>query len=356
MKLSNKYLTTNITCATIVTGYNNECNIFLEENGVIMEPEKREIGSQMSWIISNENIELGLTEKGGHTAPVFFNRNSGRSIQPYYINPWANEKLELDEPVLEPLRGNFFCLPFGGDNRDGADNHRVHGETSYGKWDFSSYEKLHKRTTLELIMNTHIRAGRVVKRISLIDGQNCIYTQHQLEGFEGKMPLGHHAILRVPDAESSIIISTSPIKFGITNPVVSGYYTGGEYYSLQAGKTFQSLDKVPTIWKDHPYTDCSLFPQREGFVDILQIFSKETTEPAWTAAAVPSEGYLWFSLKSQAVLPSTVIWMENHGRHQNPWKSRNRALGLEDVCAYLPWDWAALLKKTWLMRKGFQHL
>lgn len=143
-------------------------------------------------------------------------------------------------------------------------------------------------------MNTHIRTGRVVKRISLIDGQNCIYTQHQLEGFEGKMPLGHHATLKVPDAESSIKISTSPIKFGITNPVVSGYYTGGEYYSLQAGKTFQSLDKVPTIWKDHPYTDCSLFPQREGFVDILQVFRKRLLNLPGLQLLFPLKGICGF--------------------------------------------------------------
>ena len=34
------------------------------------------------------------------------------------------------------------------------------------------------------------------------------------------------------------------------------------------------------------------------------------------------------------MLPTTVMWIENHGRHAAPWNGRNRCLGLEDVCAY----------------------
>jgi hypothetical protein len=34
------------------------------------------------------------------------------------------------------------------------------------------------------------------------------------------------------------------------------------------------------------------------------------------------------------VLPATVFWIENRGRHGLPWNGRNSCLGLEDVCAY----------------------
>ena len=34
------------------------------------------------------------------------------------------------------------------------------------------------------------------------------------------------------------------------------------------------------------------------------------------------------------VLPSTIVWIENRGRHQPPWSGRNCSLGLEDVCSF----------------------
>jgi hypothetical protein len=43
---------------------------------------------------------------------------------------------------------------------------------------------------------------------------------------------------------------------------------------------------------------------------------------------------MWFSLKDPAMLPATLLWIANRGRHSSPWNGRNRCLGLEDVCAY----------------------
>jgi len=91
---------------------------------------------------------------------------------------------------------------------------------------------------------------------------------------------------------------------------------------------------VPTLWKDPPETDVTRFPSRNGFTDLVAIFKKATTTPAWMAVANPKEGYLWFSLKNADQLPATVFWIENRGRHNAPWNGRNRCLGLEDVCAY----------------------
>ena len=67
------------------------------------------VASQLSWVIGNDEVELAVTQLGGHMAPVTFCRASGMPIQPYYINPWHDEKPdELPAPVLKPLRGDFF--------------------------------------------------------------------------------------------------------------------------------------------------------------------------------------------------------------------------------------------------------
>jgi hypothetical protein len=51
---------------------------------------------------------------------------------------------------------------------------------------------------------------------------------------------------------------------------------------------------------------------------------------AWTAATL--DGYIWFSLKNPEILPSTLFWISNGGRHGAPWSGRHTGrLGLEEV-------------------------
>jgi hypothetical protein len=70
-------------------------------------------------------------------------------------------------------------------------------------------------------------------------------------------------------------------------------------------------------------------------VDILGVCADPSLRPAWTAVVDTREGVLWYSLKDPEVLPTTVFWMENYGRHQPPWNGRNSCIGLEEVCGYL---------------------
>ena len=70
---------------------------------------------QQGWELISKKVRFFVTENGGHTAPVLFTDDSGKTISPYYVTPWQNEGKDLSAaPVLAPLRGDFFCLPFGG--------------------------------------------------------------------------------------------------------------------------------------------------------------------------------------------------------------------------------------------------
>jgi hypothetical protein len=170
------------------------------------------------------------------------------------------------------------------------------------------------------------------------------------------MPAGHHATLSAePDAPW--LITTSPIRFGMVDTANAPVYTAEEYRSLAAGARFERIEAVPTVWKDAPESDCSRFPAREGFVDIMAVANEqEEGVPAWTVASKPAEGYLWFSLKDPAVLPTTVFWMENRGRHGAPWNGRNRCIGLEDVCAAFAGGMAASHADNPLRREGVRTL
>src|SRR5262245_45101693 len=67
----------------------------------------RTINSQPSFVIGTRQVELAVTELGGHMSPVTFFRDSRRPVQPYYISPWQDEKpSKMPAPVLVPLRGD----------------------------------------------------------------------------------------------------------------------------------------------------------------------------------------------------------------------------------------------------------
>ncbi|MDA3940424.1 MAG: hypothetical protein PF693_14135 [Spirochaetia bacterium] len=308
------------------------------------------IKGQRSWVLENKSIRLCLTELGGHMAPVVFMKDSVQPIEPFYISPWAEEGLNLEnEPeVLVPLRGDFFCLPFGGDNSWNNESHPPHGEVSGNKWALASEQS---ENSIVLKMDTTARRGSITKSIGLKEGENNLYINHLVEGFTGSTSLGHHAIF---PGGTKKYISTSPIKFGYTNKYEGASYNQGEYYSLASLEKFKSLEKVPTVWKDNDNTDCSVFPARKGFVDILQVYNKSEENFAWSAVTVPEEGYLWFSLKDSEILPSTVLWMENMGRHQAPWNGRNVCIGVEDVCSSFADGLAVSAKNNFLNEKGIK--
>jgi len=298
-----------------------------------MKPKHKTIAGQGSWVLANKNTELAVTELGGHMAPVTFYRKSASPVQPYYISPWQGEKLKLDEPVLRSLRGDFFCMPFGAPCKLRGVKHDCHGEPAGRKWTLAGAETDGPVSRLTMTMKTKSLPGKVTKHLALVEGQNVVYCQHVLEGYSTTVPIGHHATLAVPDKPEALQIATSPFKLGMTNPTLFGNPAVGEYQSLAINAPFTRLDRVPLIFKDPAIGDCSRHPTRLGYTDLLAVWARGKNR-AWTTATNTAEGYLWFSLKDPRILPASVIWMSNRGRHGAPWNGRNRCLGLEDVCAY----------------------
>lgn len=305
-----------------------------------MEPQltQQELFGQSSFTFSNETVEVNVTERGGMTAPVRFTLDDGRSFSPYYINPWHDERHDIDTPVLSALRGDFFCLPFGGQNSVDGEEHPAHGESASSRWTPGALTQSGELTTFSLSLDYSACSGTITKELILREGECALYSEHTLHRFDGAYPLGHHATLSGNQGE--LTISVKPFDTGLTSSGLPWYHSGGEYQSLRADTPFDSLSQVQTVWRDEPVTDCSRFPAREGFVDIMAVYRRVSAAAApedrlsWTAAVNQAEGWVWFSLKDASLLPATVFWMENHGRHQPPWSGRNCCIGLEEVCAY----------------------
>src|ERR1700684_2469947 len=110
---------------------------------------KQMVCGQPSWRLASSEVEAFVTEKGGQLGPVTFERR-GRKIRPYSVTPWAEEKGDTTlPPIMQVLRGDFFCLPFGGNATPfHGEKHPVHGETSNARWHFESLENGRDQTCL----------------------------------------------------------------------------------------------------------------------------------------------------------------------------------------------------------------
>jgi hypothetical protein len=315
--------------------------------------KKRIIHGQPSWRLASTQVEAFVTELGGHLGPVTFDRED-RKLQPYSVAPWVEERIDPAEPtIIKVLRGDFFCLPFGGNATPyGKEKHPVHGETANACWQFRSLETQAGRSCLHLSLQTKVRPGRVDKRIWLVDGQNTIYSQHVVSGMSGPMNLGHHAMLKFPDAPGSGLLSTSRFVYGQVFPHAFELPENGGYSWLKQGAEFTSLETVPAL--NGETADLTRYPARRGFEDLVMMVSYAELPFAWTAVAFPKERYVLFALKDPRVLRETIFWLSNGGRHYPPWSSRHvNVMGLEEVTSNFHLGLAESARKNPISRKGF---
>lgn len=300
-----------------------------------------------SWRLASRDVEAFVTVAGGHLAPVTFDRR-GKRIRPYHVAPWAGEKLPPGTPpLLAVLRGDFFCMPFGGNEAPyRGEQYPPHGETCNRAWSLQSLS----RDTLHLRMQTRTRKGTVDKFISLRDGHNAVYCRHVVSNMSGVMSFGHHATLRFDDDEPGII-STSPIQFGRVPPQPLEQPANRGYSMLKPDAEFTRLTSVPTM--DGRAADLSRYPARRGYEDVALIAGKPNVRMAWTAVTFPAQRYVWFALKDPRVLPCTLMWFSNGGRHYPPWNGRHvGVLGLEEIQSYFHYGLRESARKNPLNDRG----
>ena len=311
------------------------------------------VHGQPSWRIASSEVEAFVTRTGGHLGPVTFDRKNGK-FAPLEVAPWAEES-DLDgiPQILRVLRGDFFCMPFGGNSTVfRGEHHAIHGETANKEWSSQGALTSDRRTTLHLRIRTKVRSGTVDKYVLLIEGHNAVYQRHVISGMSGPMSFGHHAIVKFPDKAASGLLSVSPFRFGqvFVEPTEKPEDRG--YSSLLPGAKFDSLDKVPTLFGTE--ADLSRYPARRGYEDIVTLVSDPEAPFAWTAVVFPAQQYAWFALKDPRVLRQTLIWISNGGRHYPPWNGRHvNVMGLEEVTSYFHQGLAESVKKNPISDAGY---
>ena len=281
-----------------------------------------------------------------------------RKLQPYSVAPWAEERADPSlPPILKALRGDFFCLPFGGNATPfRGEKHPVHGETANARWQFRSLETAAGRTLpAPEPRGRRFARGGWTRGFGSWTARTSLYSQHVVSGMSGPMNLGHHAMLKFPDAPGSGLVSTSRFVYGQVFPQAFELPEKRGYSWLKPGAEFKSLAKVPTITGET--TDLTRYPARRGFEDLVMLVSDAKAPFAWTAVTFPKERYVWFALKDPRVLRETVFWLSNGGRHYPPWNGRHvnvHGAGRSDLLLS-PWSGGVRAQEPPL-RKGVSHL
>ncbi|MEI6562619.1 MAG: hypothetical protein WCO68_11160 [Verrucomicrobiota bacterium] len=291
-------------------------------------------------------VSFDITPVGGHLSQVKF-RIGRQTVEPFSTAPWCGETdAKKLIPLLRVLRGDFFCAPFGDGPAWRGEAHPPHGEPANATW------KVHPAEPGRLVatLQTRVRPGTITKIIEGRVGETNLYQTHLLEGFQGGMCLGHHAMLDFT-RNGPGHISTSKLRLAQVLPAPFESPAKGGYCSLKQGAWFRRLDCVPMA--DNGKADLTRYPAREGFEDLVMLHHKDADDFAWAAVVFPKKNFVWFSLKNPAHLASTVLWHSNGGRHYAPWSGRHRGvLGVEDVTAYFHLGLAASLANNPWREKG----
>jgi hypothetical protein len=318
------------------------------------KPAAKTILGQPSWVLATREIYAAVTVRGAHLGPVSF-RLGNRRVQPFAVAPWWNEPLPANiPPIIRVLRGDFFCLPFGGNTTPfRGEHHPVHGETANNRWRLESLARDRDGARLHLSLRTRVRPGRVDKHIRLLAGQTVIYQEHIISGMTGPMSLGHHAMLKFPDRPGAGRLSTSKLARGQVFVEPTERPEQGGYSILKPGALFRDLRAVPMTTGQT--ADLSRYPARRGFEDIAILVADPGLSLAWNAVAFPREGYVWFSLRDPRVLAATLLWCSNGGRHYPPWNGRHKnVMGIEDLTSFFHYGLAESARPNELSRAGFK--
>jgi hypothetical protein len=277
----------------------------------------------MSWEIHSDLVTAWMTVQGAQVAPVTFDIGD-RTVEPYSVAPWAPGSIPDVPPLLDALRGDFLCLPFGA-QPDGPQ----HGQTASAPWTLAS--KSDDAITVRL--DASDIGATVEKTVSLRPGQTALYQEFRISGLDGDFPYGTHPILDFSgEPPGGARISTSPLRWASTNPQTFSDPAAGETQVLAIDAAFSSLEAVPR--EGGGTLDLSRYPTPAGHEDLVMLVNDPKAGPVgWAAASC--RGYVWFSLKDVRSLPATLLWVSNGGRTQPPWNSQHTArMGIEDVCSY----------------------
>ena len=296
-------------------------------------------------LLKNNNVEVGILEECGHLFPVrfFFDKDI---VEPLNIAPWTNEQLDPGmQPMLKFLRGDFFCAPFGASDIL-EDETRAHGASANDKWNDIQISN----SSIKLKLSKNISGAELLKEISISENESVIYQKHTFIGGKGKIPVGHHLMLKIPN---KAFISFSDFVFAGTPPDPIETEKDQGRSLLKYPQNFTDITSMQGF--DNKSIDASVYPFDTNHEDLYMIISKKDIPFGWSAVSCPDESWLWYSIKNTDMLPNTVVWLSNGGRYYTPFSSRHKnVIGIEETASFFHLGHKASIENNYLNDQGYK--
>jgi len=271
----------------------------------------------------------------GGMVDVEFQLPSGKTVSSMYRAPWIGEPLGQDVPaMLQRLRGDWFCVPFGAGHpvpglasrwKTGHEPEAgglVHGYGSHNKWSILRLNNLEMVVVIEYPANHPIR--RLERTIRPSPGKCMVCFDLSIEVRDNvTLPIGLHPTFKLPSEPGSIRLQPGGFSFGLTYP---GDFEPGAY-GLKPDALFDSIEKVPD--RNLNPLDLSRLPLEGDSENLVQLCGVDGRFDL-----VNEKGK--YRIRLQWVpehFPSCVVWISNRGRKFAPWNGRNLAVGIEPVCS-----------------------
>ncbi|WP_052201976.1 hypothetical protein [Ensifer sp. ZNC0028] len=306
-------------------------------------------------VIETNSAKLTFNPQGGHLEEVAFGSRADR-IRPMHRAPWRTGEDNGGRPERVPaamgqslasLSGDFFCAPFGHDDVSGTVEH---GLTANGVWLEESFQTDADGTVTAIFrLDGQVAGAAVFKELTLKPDQPIVYQRHRFVGGFGMLPVAHHPMVRITGEAS---LNFSPKAFGATpeHAVETDPQRGNS--ALMYPQEFVDLTSVRL--KGGGAVDLSVQPGPPDSEDFLILAEEPNSTMGWTAVSARDDGFLFFSVRDPRVLPFSMLWMSNGGRHYEPFSGRHRGvLGLEEGCTFFGYGREASSRPNWLNERGY---
>jgi len=279
---------------------------------------------------------VSVESLGGMLGPTVFVLPDGRQIAPFQVAPWANEPgMEGVPPILQRLRGEWPCVPFGSD----ADRAPANGwpgsratptVDSYAHgFGSNNYWSLHAGESSALVLSiaypeTHPIASL---RRAIVPDPEAAALDFELEvtvRYDCDLPIGLHPVFRLP-------VTTGGLRLEVDGKVGAMTFPGDpDVSSIFAPNTYVD-DWHQIALRDGSVLDPSRVPLRQHTEDVLQLLKAPGKVSLWNTI----EGYRATLTWNAEHFPSLMFWFSNYGRQAAPWLGRHLALGVEPICGAL---------------------
>lgn len=313
--------------------------------------EKFEHFGRESYSLEANLTHAKITATGAHVIADF--TLEGKTVNPYFVAPWWNEDCTALMGTCDyPLRGIFFCFPFGISEEQPNLKRPCHGFVPARDWTPVFAETTADGSKLTLSLDVPEEHANVRQTVSVRNGETALYLETTVTGATGNYPVGYHPTLQIPTALGNAILDQSAYVRCLTAPAHIDQPENGGYCSLVTDYEITDETHVPTVYGK--YVDLTRQPFIKGFDDIYMYIFDQSHAFDYATLSVPTEGYLYYQLKNPTQLANSMIWTSYCGRHYPKWNSRvNGCLEIGAGTNYFFYGQSDTLEKNPLSPQGY---